>query len=275
MPSFTGRASLAIAFTIALASPTATAAAQTLRGSAASVDLMYTSAHTHDLAFLKTQADVYAAEKSGALEVISVTDDLKLDKVAYPFVLPNTHRFADSLAAKYHAACGERLEVTSGVRPIDEQPRNASPKSVHPTGMAVDFHKPTGKCLAWLRKSLLDLEERHVIEATEERHPPHFHVAVLSQLREPPIRLATSAVGAPPVAASTAASTAAAPTTATGSASAGDVTGAATKPVRYKVRAGDNLWTIAERHNTTADNLKALNALRSSRIKVGQEIRLR
>jgi hypothetical protein len=51
--------------------------------------------------------------------------------------------------------------------------------SVHPTGMAVDLRRPSGRCLTWLRRTLLAAERRGAIEATEERHPPHFHVAVL------------------------------------------------------------------------------------------------
>jgi hypothetical protein len=248
----------------ALMLPLAASSAQTLKGSHASVELMYTTAHSHDLAFLKTRDDVYAAATSGALQMISITNDLTMNKVAYPFVLPNTHRFADSLAAEYHAGCGERLEVTSGARPIDEQPRNASPESVHPTGMAVDFHKPSGACLTWLRTNLLALENRGVIEATEEKHPAHFHVAVLSQLREPPIKLLATSTRA---------------VTPNGkiATAAGDVSLAAgsTKAETYRVRAGDNLWTIAERHNTTPQDLQTLNHLKTSRLKVGQDLALR
>src|ERR1700743_760597 len=123
---------LAVAFVPALAAGTPPLHAQTLRGSPASVDLMYTRAHEDDLLFLRTPSDVYAAAHSGALKLMSFNDDLELGAVKYPFVLPNTLRFADSLAAAYHAGCGERIVVTSGARPIDEQPRNASPKSVHP-----------------------------------------------------------------------------------------------------------------------------------------------
>jgi LysM repeat protein len=242
----------------------ASAHAQTLKGSPSSVQLMYTSAHTHDLAFLEAPADVYSAAMSGALEMISITEDLTLDKASFPFVLPNTKRFADSLAAKYHAACGERLVVTSGARPIDEQPRNASPKSVHPTGMAVDFHKPAEPCLSWLRKSLLQLEDAHVIEATEEHHPPHFHVAVLSQLREPPIRKLASATPVP----------AAASHGSNSATESGDVS-LSSADHTYRVRAGDNLWTIAERHNTTPKDLEKLNGLHSSRLRVGQLLKLR
>lgn len=174
-----------------IASP---AYAQTLRGSRASVDLMYTTAQMRDLQFLHTTADIYSAAREGALKLISVTEDLELDKATFPFVLPNTLRFADSLAAEYHKGCGERIVVTSGARPIDKQPRNASPKSVHPTGMAVDFRRPkTPACLEWLRKALVDLEDRHVVEATEEHHPPHLHVAVLHQAPEPRILMLAAA----------------------------------------------------------------------------------
>jgi len=169
------------------------ASAQSLRGSRASVDLMYETAQSHDLEFLRTTADIYEAAKVGALKMINMTDDVDLERAAFPFVLPATLRFTDSLAKEYHAACGERIVVTSGVRPIDEQPRNASPKSVHPTGMAVDFRKPRNPaCLDWLRTRLLDLESRHVVEATEERHPVHFHVAVLHQDPEPRFALSTA-----------------------------------------------------------------------------------
>lgn len=173
----------------------AAANAQTLRGSPASVDLMYTTAHARDLQFLRTPQDIYEAAKTGALKMISITSDLDLERVAYPFVLPNTLRFADSLAVQYHAGCGERIVLTSGARPVDKQPRNASPKSVHPTGMAVDFRKPRNPaCLAWMRKSLVALEDAGVIEATEERHPAHFHVAVLRQNAERHIQLAAGDV---------------------------------------------------------------------------------
>jgi hypothetical protein len=171
--------------------------AQTLRGSPASVDLMYSTAQRNDLRFLRTPNELYAAAHAGALEMLAVSNDLDLGAVKYPFVLPNTLRFADSLASAYHAGCGERIVVTSGARPLDEQPRNASPKSVHPTGMAVDFRKPRSPaCLRWLRTNLVALERQHIVEATEERRPAHFHVAVLAQAPEPRLAFAADEVPA-------------------------------------------------------------------------------
>src|SRR4051812_6552430 len=169
-------------------------AAPTPPGSPASVDLMYTSAHEKDLAFLHSRGDIYQAAAEGDLALLNVNEDVSLERVTFPFVLPSTRNFVDSLGAQYHAACGERIAVTSGARPIDEQPRNASPKSVHPTGMAVDFRRPsTGPCLTWLRNSLIDLEKRGVVEATEEHHPAHFHVAVLHQELPKPRRVIAAA----------------------------------------------------------------------------------
>lgn len=273
------RALTTVAVAAAAALGAARVDAQTLRGSAASVDLMYTSAHARDLEFLKTPDEIYQAAMAGALKLVSVTEDLELDEARFPFVLPNTLRFTDSLAAEYHAACGERLVVTSGARPLDEQPRNASPKSVHPTGMAVDFRKPTvPACLTWLREQLVVLEDRGVIEATEERHPPHFHVAVLRQGREPRLTFAAQT----PTPAKDSATTVVA-------SSAGDVEAATKRDTSarsakhdararsagYHVHTGDNLWTIAKRNHTTPARLQALNGLRSSTLRPGQTLRLR
>jgi len=253
--------------------------AQTLRGSPASVDLMYTSAHQKDLAFLHSRGDIYEAAAEGDLAVLSINDDVTLERVTFPFVLPNTRTFVDSLAAKYRAACGARLAVTSGVRPIAEQPRNASPKSVHPTGMAVDFRKPPGgPCLTWLRASLIELENRGVVEATEERHPAHFHVAVLNQQRPPTTRIASAAP-----AVSTKTSVAATPVKVVAE-SHGEVAAPEKKEViasekktegtTYTVRAGDNLWNIARKHGTTPDRIQELNGLKGSRLRVKQVLKL-
>jgi LysM repeat protein len=225
---------------------------------------MYTSARSNDLAFLESTKDLYEAVRLGDLELLSVTDDMTLQRVSFPFVLPNTKRFVDSLAAAYHKGCGERLIVTSGSRPSNLQPRNASPRSVHPTGMAVDFHKPSGKCLTWLRTNLLALERRHVIEATEEPRPPHFHVAVLDQEPERHATQLASATGGRPAAPSRSA--------ADDQAASGDV--GARHGSTYRVRAGDNLWTIARRFDTTVEAIKKKNRLRTSRLRVGQKLTL-
>src|SRR5690606_40092741 len=79
----------------------------------------------------------------------------------------------------YQAACGEKLVVTSLVRPTTRQPRNAADRSVHPTGMAMDLRRSNkASCRRWLERVLLQLEARGVLEATRENRPPHYHVAL-------------------------------------------------------------------------------------------------
>lgn len=239
---------------------------QTLRGSRASVDLMYASAHEKDLAFLRSRGDIYQAAAEGDLSLITINEDVTLDRVTFPFVLPNTSAFVDSLATAYRNACGERLTVTSAARPTAEQPRNASPKSVHPTGMAVDFRKPrSGPCLTWLRTALLGLESRGVVEATEERFPAHFHVAVLKQ-QAPPRRVIASASRATKTPAQSVAKTT--------TESHGEVVTKKESGATYTVRAGDNLWNIARKHGTTTERIQELNGLKSSRLRVRQVLEL-
>jgi hypothetical protein len=101
-----------------------------------------------------------------------------LRNVKYPYVLPSTRAFIARLGRDYRAGCGEQLVVTGAVRPESYRLTNASDRSVHPTGMAIDLRRPSGRCLTWLRRALLNHERRGAIEATEERRPAHFHVAV-------------------------------------------------------------------------------------------------
>jgi hypothetical protein len=94
-------------------------------------------------------------------------------------VSPETRIFVQRLASQYRAGCGEKMVVTSAVRPATRQPANSTERSVHPTGMAIDLRLPrSAKCRRWLRTTLLELEKAGVLEATEEHSPAHFHVAV-------------------------------------------------------------------------------------------------
>ena len=154
------------------------AGAQSLRGSPESVDRMYRQAQREHLQFSETASDVHAAAGSGALVPLTASNDVTLRRVAFPYVTPATKAFVAQLGRQHRAECGTPLMVTSAARPSDRQPANSVAQSVHPTGMAIDLRKPTGRCLRWLRATLLELEDAGVIEATEERRPPHFHVAV-------------------------------------------------------------------------------------------------
>src|SRR6478735_7452392 len=153
--------------------------AQSLRGSRASIDRMYRHARSERLSFFQTPASVRRAVDARRLVRLEPDSSYELHEVTYPYVRPATRTFVRRIARQYLVACGEPLIVTSAVRPATRQPGNSTARSVHPTGMAVDFRKPqTGDCLRWLRGTLLDLEGDGVLEATEEQSPAHFHVAV-------------------------------------------------------------------------------------------------
>jgi hypothetical protein len=154
-------------------------AAQSLRGSRASINRMYRHARAERLSFIETPAGVRKAVAARRLVRLVPHSDFHLHEVGYPYVRPTTRTFVERLAPQYTAACGDTLVVTSAVRPAARQPPNSTARSVHPTGMAVDIRKPESReCLVWLRATLLELENAGVLEATEEFAPPHFHVAV-------------------------------------------------------------------------------------------------
>lgn len=165
-----------VAALLAVAAPSLEA--QSLRGSLASISRMYRQAVREKLPFYETTTGVRNAVRKGRLVRLRTTADVTYERVRWPYVQAETRLFAERLGSQYRAACGERLVITSAVRPATRQPANATERSVHPTGMAIDLRKPKGACLRWLRATLLELENEGVIEATEERGPPHFHVAV-------------------------------------------------------------------------------------------------
>lgn len=154
-------------------------AAQSLRGSNASVNLMYRRAVRGRLDFYETTTEVKRAVVRGELVRLTGNAHYVVANVRMPYVRPETKAFVTDLAIGYHRACGTRMVITSATRPMSRKLANGSSLSVHPTGMAVDLRKPSGRCRTWLRRTLLSAERRGAIEATEERRPPHFHVAVL------------------------------------------------------------------------------------------------
>lgn len=242
--------------------------AQSLRGSRASVDRMYTRAVRNDLDFYYSSKGVYESVRDGELVMISITMDLTLEDVSYPFVLPRTRDVLNEFGRRYRAACGERLVVTSAARPRREQPRNASPKSVHPTGMAIDFRRPLGDCLTYMRRELMLLERQGVLEATEERRPVHFHIAVLQRGRfAPAVPAIATATVAPEVPG--------APSVSAVDSAGGAVEVARPAPTIYVVKKGDTLSEIGQRFGLSVSRLKSLNKLKGSSIRAGQKLRVR
>lgn len=227
--------------------------AQTLRGSPASVERIYRQAVNHRLPFYESAAAIREAVADGELIHLSGNADYRLVDVSYPYAVPAAHTFVVRLASQYRAACGEQLVVTSATRPTTMRLANSVDKSVHPTGMAIDLRKPTNaKCLRWLRDTLIALDATGVLEAVEERNPPHFHVAIFPRQYQQYV----SARPGPQVASVTPAARAS--------------TAVSSDATRYQVRRGDSLWTIARRNDLTVDALREANNLRGSKILAGQ-----
>jgi hypothetical protein len=144
---------------------------------------MYRRAVRGGLDFYETNTQLQRAVVRGELVRINGNANYVVSNVRTPYVRPETRSFVIELAADYRRVCGEPMVVTSATRPMSRKLANSSSQTVHPTGMAVDLRRPSGRCLTWLRRTLLAAENRGVIEATEERRPPHFHVAVLPTTR--------------------------------------------------------------------------------------------
>ncbi len=214
-----------------------------MRGSASSLDLQAEQAKQHDFTYLPGRAEVRRFVDAGLLVPVDGNRDYSLTNVSFPFARPAVKLFIERLSGQYRRACGEQMMVTSLTRPKAHQPRNASDRSVHPTGMALDLRRPQGRCRQWLEHTLLSLEDQDVLEATAERSPPHYHVAVFpNQYFAHVGRLTGSGAGRTKL------------------------------PRVYTVRRGDTLWEIARRHGTSTRALRRTNGLSSTRIYPGQAL---
>lgn len=186
---------------------------------------------------------------------------MEFHDVSYPYAVAETRLFLDRLSQQYHAACGDRLTVTSLLRPVNNQPANAVALSVHPSGMAVDLRiPPKGKCRSWLENTLLSLEKERVLDVTRERHPAHYHVAVYAKQYETRVAALEAKVSQP--------------TTHTQAQPAPEVTvssGPASQH-NYIVRKGDSLWEIAAKTGVSVASLRTVNNLQGNRIDVGQTL---
>lgn len=222
--------------------------AQTLRGSPAAVALQYRVAHDHNFTFLRTSAQLRRFVDQGYLVRVPGNANYALARVSHPYARPEVKVFIERLSAQYRAACGEQLVVTSLTRPRNGQPANASSRSVHPTGMAIDLRvSQQASCRRWLESTLLSLERQGVLSATRERRPPHYHVSVFPRQYAQYVRSLPDRSQARLASASV---------------------------LNYQVRRGDSLWTIARRHGVDVDSLKEANRLAGSRIYAGQTLQI-
>ena len=228
----------------------APASAQSLRGSRASIDRQNRQARQHDFTFLRGTSQLERFVDAGLLVPLDGGDHYRLHDVSFNVARPEVKLFIERLSAQYLAACGEPLVVTSLTRPASLQPENASPRSVHPTGMAVDLRVPSSSsCRSWLEPVLLALERRRVLDATLERSPLHFHVAVFP---DEYLAYVAQSTGRPKSA----------------------LLASVQAPTQHTVRRSETLSEIAERYGTTPARIRKVNGLTSSVIHPGQTLEI-
>lgn len=227
----------------------ATTSAQSLRGSSYSLTVQNRAAREHNFSYLRTAAEIRRFVDNGYLVEVPGNEHYVLGVVSYPYARPEVKLFIERLAVQYRAACGERLVITSLVRPAGRQPHNASSRSVHPTGMAVDIRRSRSRlCQTWIEDTLLGLERSDVLEATLERRPPHYHVAIFPRPYSAYVA-SLEAQGYTLV----------------------ELTARVRRDdVRHEVRRGESLWTIARNYGITVDDLKKANNMDGARIYTGQ-----
>lgn len=270
--------------------------AQSLRGSPHSINVENREAHLQHYTYLRTPAQVRHFVKKGWLVRIRGDADFYLHGVSYPYARPEVKVFLRRLARQYHAACGERLVVTSLVRPLSLQRhiRNGSDRSVHPTGMAIDMRRShSRRCRAWLERVLLQLEGDHVLDATKEHYPPHYHVALFPNpyktyvaeldektqtrvaLREDTgVDANGSGADASDASATSAVSDASGPSSSAATPADGVAAPTEAGVIPHEVTSGESLWTLARRFGTTVAAIISANALESKTIMPGQVLKI-
>jgi len=235
---------------------------QSLHGSKESVEKMYDFALNHHYPFYLTPTNVDDAVAKGRLVPLTGDSTYELTRgVGFSYSTPEARQFVTEFAPQYLYACGTPLTVTSAARPKSRQPHNANPHSVHPTGIAVDIRRPPpGPCLNWVRNALASLESRGIVEATEEHHPIHLHVAVLAapgaRVVLPSLTQGMVAAARVPVAPVTLAAT---PAAGVATSSAGEVTLPPKGMRTYVVRQGDTLYDIAMKMGVSVQALEDAN----------------
>lgn len=229
---------------------------ESLHGSKASVEKMYDFAQRYRYPFYLTPTTLDDAIAKGKLVPLTGDENYELTRgVGFSYATVEAREFITQFAPQYLAACGAPLTVTSAARPMSRQPRNANPHSVHPTGIAVDIRRPyPGPCLTWVRNALAQLEARGFIEATEEHHPVHLHIAVL---RAPGARFTLPDL-------TNGVRVARQPTTPVTATANGDVSLAASaddwaRTRVYTVRDGDTLWDVAQKTGVSVNALARAN----------------
>jgi hypothetical protein len=140
------------------------------------------------LPLLNNSKEVQRDVSLGLLEELE-GDNYILRGASFPYATPRTREFVDFVAGGVGLVCGEeKLAVTSATRPGTHRPPNGAIKSLHRTGIAVDFGIPRSRFCKDFTEDLLRLMDNYgVVVATEAPDPPrHYHVVVWPAGRPPP-----------------------------------------------------------------------------------------
>lgn len=228
---------------VMLLAPVTALDAASLRPSRPSLLRQVYAAHDHGYPYARSSREVRDLVSRGHLVRLAGNGDYELkERMTFPYARPEVRLFIERLARQYRSRCGEKLTVTSLVRPTSRQPRNASPLSVHPTGMAMDLRVSWKRgCRAWLEGTLIRLETAGVLEAARERYPPHYHVVLFPRPYRDYVERLT-----------------------------GQQVLVDTGVDAYRVQRGDNLWRIARRHGISVERIREANDLSGNLIKAGQ-----
>tara|TARA_B100002051_G_scaffold276205_1_gene323178 strand:+ start:3667 stop:4371 length:705 start_codon:yes stop_codon:yes gene_type:complete len=198
-------------------------------------------ADLHDFTRVKTAGRLQWFIQNGRMVRLTGSPYYTVSRgVSFPYVRPEVQTFIERLSRQHFQHCREKIVVTSAFRPKNSRV-NATPHSVHPTGMAIDISLPhSRKCRKWLNDTLLYLENHNVLEVAREYIRPHYHIAVFPRGYKQYLN---------------------------------DRYGL--NKAKYKVQPSDSLWVIARRFDTTVAKLQKVNGIRNGDfIKPGQVLTL-
>lgn len=246
-----------------------------LKGSAASLDRQNRAANRASLKRHQTPKELMRTVQQGKLIRIQDGKFFELHNVSYPYAHPQLKDFLVDFAKIMRRECGINLVITSLARPISTQPKNASSRSVHPTGIAADLRLPPQYCRKKIEPILLQLEHMKVIEATRERRPPHYHVSINPVGYLEAIQSGNGSLQIT------------SPSHSKAQQKEFRVTQDSIKKHKkskkrkrikqhkvYRVKSGDTLWDLAQKWNVTVQAIQRTNQLKSSRIDLGQNLKI-
>ncbi len=173
---------------------------QNLKGAASSIVKENEKARVDGIEFIKDMNRLAEMVRDGKVVPLPESAFVKINPnipSERRYCLPETAKFLTEMAtaSKNYNSNFEPLMINSSVRPIDVQMElrkknpNAISNSTHPTGATVDiaynanphYKGMSGTQIHWTERYLTEKERSGLIQATEERNQPVFHVMVFKR----------------------------------------------------------------------------------------------